>query len=651
MNELGICEQDMYEQGMNEQEVNGQGISELGRLENLSGDMEKNPYRPYYFENPAAYDSPIRSWEEFRGRFRTEFAAHMPKEAPTYMNPFLEESAYFFPNPKDEVALVVNCGYCPPFLHRLAFVKIVYVLRGSCFFFIGGERILMKKGSFCLVGPNVEQAVYSCNDEDIKDESYEDNRWTRLIADRLGINVKYLWIAPNEEQQTQKFNAAVAAGTIPDIVCVDKLTLKNLVEADLVVDMGSYFEEYASDLLKSMIESAGEQCVQACTFDGVQYGIPYVDCDIETAQMLWLRQDWMDELGLEAPKTIDDLKGIMDAFMEKVGDGAVGMALCNDLYGNLMDIKGFANAYGAYPRYWVQQDDGTLVYGSTTPEMKQTLEALADLYQNGYLDEEFHVNDGTKAAEDLVNDKCGVLYGWHATALWPLQDNLNQNPDADWRPYQIVTSEESAEVTPGINMMTSSWYAVSSECEHPEALVELLNLYCEKVFDPELNEYSYYANPGDGLEGVWRLSPVSLNSPDKNQQTAKTIAEPLKTGDPGDLYGEQLSMYEYSKAAQDGDTTLWGWNRVFGEGGSQMLLIDYENDENVKLVRDQFYGVATETMSMRKTTLDTVLDEAFIKIITGQTTADEFDNVVESWYSAGGQDMTDEVNEWYQAQQ
>lgn len=38
MNELGICEQDMYEQGMNEQEVNGQGISELGRLENLSGE-------------------------------------------------------------------------------------------------------------------------------------------------------------------------------------------------------------------------------------------------------------------------------------------------------------------------------------------------------------------------------------------------------------------------------------------------------------------------------------------------------------------------------------------------------------------------------------------------------------------------------------
>ena len=131
MNELEIREQEMNEQEMKEmngQEINGQGISEMGRLENLSGEVEKNPYRPYYFENPAAYDSPIRSWEEFRGRFRAEFAAHMPKEAPTYMNPFLEESAYFFPNPKDEVALVVNNVYCPPFLHRLAFIKIVYVL-------------------------------------------------------------------------------------------------------------------------------------------------------------------------------------------------------------------------------------------------------------------------------------------------------------------------------------------------------------------------------------------------------------------------------------------------------------------------------------------------------------------------------------------
>lgn len=99
-------------------------------------------------------------------------------------------------------------------------------------------------------------------------------------------------------------------------------------------------------------------------------------------------------------------------------------------------------------------------------------------------------------------------------------------------------------------MCTSNWYAVSKDCEHPEALVEMLNLYCEKVLDPELNEYEVYANPGNGVEGVWKLSPVQYSGPNKNQVTTQAISEALKTGDPGDLAGEQYSMWEYSYAAQ-----------------------------------------------------------------------------------------------------
>lgn len=78
----------------------------------------------------------------------------------------------------------------------------------------------------------------------------------------------------SSEIATQKFNAAVASGTIPDVVCVNKQDLKQLVDGDLVVDMAPYFEEYASDYLKSLIEAAGEACINACTYNGVQYGIP-----------------------------------------------------------------------------------------------------------------------------------------------------------------------------------------------------------------------------------------------------------------------------------------------------------------------------------------------------------------------------------------
>jgi putative aldouronate transport system substrate-binding protein len=131
--------------------------------------------------------------------------------------------------------------------------------------------------TFCgTADPLVEANVFA----NMEGATYEKNIWTDLIAEKLGYEVSYLWVASSSEIATQKFNAAVASGTIPDVVCVNKQDLKQLVDGDLVVDMAPYFEEYASDYLKSLIEAAGEACINACTYNGVQYGIPYVDCDL-----------------------------------------------------------------------------------------------------------------------------------------------------------------------------------------------------------------------------------------------------------------------------------------------------------------------------------------------------------------------------------
>lgn len=281
--------------------------------------------------------------------------------------------------------------------------------------------------------PLVESNVFA----NMEGATYEKNIWTDLIAERLGYEVQYLWVASSAEIGTQKFNAAIAAGTIPDIVCASKQDLKQLVDGELVVDMAPYFEEYASDYLKELIDAAGEACIDACTYNGVQYGIPYVDCDLEKAQILWLRQDWLDALNLKAPGTLSELKEVMTAFKEYAGEGSIGMALSNDLYGNQYDIKGWCNAYGAYPRYWIEGEDGNLVYGSTTSQMKEALSGLAELYAEGFIDPEFYVNDNEKASQALVNGKCGVLYGFHASSLDYLQRSIDADPESDWVTYMI----------------------------------------------------------------------------------------------------------------------------------------------------------------------------------------------------------------------
>lgn len=126
-----------------------------------------NPYRAYYFAHPEYYAQPIRGWAEFRARFgMPEEAGVLPEAPPTIMEAELQDQ-HFFADAEDEVTYIVNVNDCPPFLHRLAFIKVVYVLRGSGYFLMNGQVTELRQGSFVLVGPNVEQAVYSCHDEDI----------------------------------------------------------------------------------------------------------------------------------------------------------------------------------------------------------------------------------------------------------------------------------------------------------------------------------------------------------------------------------------------------------------------------------------------------------------------------------------------------
>lgn len=47
--------------------------------------------------------------------------------------------------------------------------------------------------------------------------------------------------------------------------------------------------------------------------------------------------------------------------------------------------------------------------------------------------------------------------------------------------------------------------------------------------------------------------------------------------------------------------------------------------------------------------LDKLRDNTFISMIMGETPIDEFDTFVEQWKAQGGEDITNEVNEWYQS--
>ncbi len=484
------------------------------------------------------------------------------------------------------------------------------------------------------------------------DETIEKNRWLDLYSEELGINVKYDWTVMggyNDDQYKQKINVTLASGDLPDIITVDAAQLKQLADADMIEDMTQYWEDYAADFTKQIYAEEGPGVLNSARFDGKLMAIPNADSSIESAQFLWIRKDWLDKLGLEAPKTMQELIKISEAFTTQDPDGngkddTYGIAIMKDLYSGVMALEGFFAGFHAYPNFWMEKD-GSLAYGSVQPEVKTALAQLAELYSQGQLDQEFGVKDGGKVAETIASGKIGIDFGEQWNPMYPLISNFNNDPEADWTGYPLVSADENPVKVP-LNFRTGLYFAVRKGFAHPEAVIKMVNMHLEKNWG-ESNNFGYYYMPQEnGNVGVWKFSPVTPFPPFKNLNAFQAIDAARAADDMTTLQGEPKVIDENIVAYANGDTTQWGWEKIYGIDGVYNVLEEYQNND--QLMVESFVGAPTPTMVERRATLEKIEKEVFVKIIMGAAEIDEFDKFVEDWNKLGGEQMTQEVNEWYE---
>ncbi|MGN1098207.1 MAG: AraC family transcriptional regulator, partial [Clostridia bacterium] len=139
---------------MNEAEVRSMGLSEIERK-----------YKALYMQNPSAYDRPVSSWRELSERFESVGNFNVPPSPYSIIDDVLTEEEFF--RSHRDIRCFTNARYGPAFLHRLEFIKIVYVLSGNAILYLDGKRYKLAAGSFCIITPGVEQAVFSNSDEDV----------------------------------------------------------------------------------------------------------------------------------------------------------------------------------------------------------------------------------------------------------------------------------------------------------------------------------------------------------------------------------------------------------------------------------------------------------------------------------------------------
>ncbi|WP_419874194.1 extracellular solute-binding protein [Candidatus Pristimantibacillus sp. PTI5] len=476
-------------------------------------------------------------------------------------------------------------------------------------------------------------------------QTLEDNTWSRLYERVLGIKIKYDWIAKGDLYQ-QKLGVALASGDIPEVVRVNAQQLRLLSNSGLIQDLSDVYEKYATPLTKQTLSQEGTGPFDTATIDGKLMGIPETNSSIDGAQFLWIRTDWLDRLGMKPPQTMDDVLAISKAFTDKDPDqnrenDTFGLAITQYLWDPVMGLTAFMAGYNAFPKIWIKDDSGKLVYGGIQPEVKTALKTLQDMYREGQIDSEFGLKDGVKVEKQVAAGKIGMLYGeqWGSFLVQVSREN---DPDAEWQPFPIVSVSGEAPKVP-LRFSTYQFLAVRKDYEHPEAIVKLFNLHLEKNWG-ETSEYeTYYSSPLP----VWQLSPVTPYPTRKNLEAFRQLEVARRTGDASVLKDEaraiQKSIDMYLSGNENKESG-WGWERTYGPSGAFAILDQYE--KNNQLLYESFVGAPTETMIEKQAILDNLQYETFVNIILGRP-IDDFDQFVEEWHKLGGDKMTTEVNQWF----
>ncbi|WP_313560149.1 extracellular solute-binding protein [Ruminiclostridium cellobioparum] len=484
-------------------------------------------------------------------------------------------------------------------------------------------------------------------------ETIQDNRWLRLYRDELGINVKYAWAVRGNETSdvyTQRINVTLASGNLPDVTLVNPAQLRQLVDSGMIEDMTEYFDKYASPLTREVYNQEGTATLDSATINGKLMAIPEPYSFVEAAQYIWIRNDWLTKLNLQAPKSMDELLKVAQAFttMDPDRNGkkdTFGVAITKDLYGGGMGIEGFFAGYHAYPNMWVEDASGNLVWGSTLLETKTALGKLAEMYKAGELDREFGVKDGSKVAEAIAAGKVGIEFGAQWSPMYPLISSFNNDHNADWTGYPLVSADSKKAMVP-LKYNQTRIFAVKKGYPHPEALVKMINMHLEKNWGKTADFNRYYMPIENEGVGVWKFSPVVPTPPYKNLDAFLAIDKAREKNNPNQLKGEPKAIQTNLDAFYKGDITKWGWEKIYGRNGVFKILESYK--ANDQLLPDKFVGPSTNTMAEKKAVMDMMEKEVFIKIIMGAAPIDEFDKFVSDWYKIGGKEITQEVNQWYE---
>lgn len=184
--------------------------------------------------------------------------------------------------------------------------------------------------------------------------------------DDTNIKLKGTASGSNTDAQ-QEFNIMLTNQPLPDIIQGNKNDInKNAVEGALI-PLEDLIKEYAPNIQK-VFDEHPEYIAGSVASDGKLYYIPSL-YEGKPSMGFYIRQDWLDKLGLETPTTLDEYYNVLKAFREQDPNGNGKKDEVPYFYRD-KGVDGLIQLWNAY-NGWHVGADGKVVHGKTKQSTRQ----------------------------------------------------------------------------------------------------------------------------------------------------------------------------------------------------------------------------------------------------------------------------------------
>ncbi len=310
---------------------------------------------------------------------------------------------------------------------------------------------------------------------------------------------------------TQQKSLIFASGNLPDLFIgagFDMTLQTQYGSSGQLLALGGLIDQYAPNIQDAFKKVPIAKAMSTAS-DGKIYTLPLINqVPRDLHQRYWISTTWLKKVGLDVPKTLDDLYKVLVAFK---GNDANGNGKSDEIPlsgqggitidGLILNALGLVTQVGTDGGYQLAADNSGKVFCVNTSDgYKDYLTYLHKLYAEKLLDNDFFVqtNDQMTAkgtagtlgcfASGASYITCGATIGYDYTQFDALTSARSSK--------QIVSSSA------GIIIGRS---AISGTSKYPEAIIRLLD-YCFTEEGSKLNrngEEGYSWEYTDKAAGKW----------------------------------------------------------------------------------------------------------------------------------------------------